>query len=114
MFHSAQKKSGMAAHGLGFYPVHDLADRQALLDSRSLPNFALLVRNRNQSPIPFGDSPEFRALFANPRKEKIARCPQCRLDSRASFQLSRAVRTSMRSTVKATTAQGTDEHWTIA
>src|SRR5580700_5131866 len=114
MSHSAQQESGTAAPGLGSYPARGTASAQALPDSKFLPSFALHVRNCTQQPTPFGDSPEFGVLFANRRRGKIARCPRCRPDFHASFQLSRAARTNRRSTVKATTAQRTGEPLTIA
>src|SRR5437762_1620157 len=49
-FHSAQRKSGMAARGLGSYPIRDTAGAQVLPDSKLPPSFAPHVRNCKQKP----------------------------------------------------------------
>src|SRR5437763_7205351 len=113
-FHSAQRKSGMAARGLGSYPIRGTAGAQALPDSKLPPSFAPHVRNCKQKPTLPYDFADFGALFANRRNGKISRCSRCRPSFRASFQQSRAARTNMRSMVKATTAQGTREFLSIA
>jgi len=111
---SARRKSGNAALVRAFDPIRDRADAGVMPGPGSLRNFALRVRNHTHIPTPHGGSAEFRALFANPPKEKIARYPRCRLDFRANFRQLQVAQTNKRSMAKATTAQETDARRAIA
>src|ERR1051325_1258804 len=111
---SAQRKPGNAAPGRAFDLICGRAGPQVAPRSGSLRNFPPRVRNRTHTPMPHDGSEEYRAPSANLRKEKIARCPRCRLNFRANFRPLRAAQTNRLLRAKATTVQETDAPRAIA
>src|SRR5262245_31478044 len=75
---SAWRKSGNAVLGRAFDPIRDRAYAGVMPGSGFRRNFAPRGRNRTNKPTPHGGSAEFRALSANHRREKIARCSRYR------------------------------------
>src|SRR5437762_14131240 len=114
MLRFARRKSGTMASGWAFDLERDRAVAEEAVRSVWLRNSAQRGRNRKRTPTPRDVSQECRAVLANSRKEKIARCPQPLGCFRVSFPPLRAAPPNRQSTAKATTVPETDARLAIA